>query len=116
MEVVDATQMIYTYEPFSQNDSEDKANYKTEICRKWITRGCNWGDKCIFAHGRSELRDKKLVKSNYKTKRCKQFHETGYCIYGNRCQFKHTESNEILDPSSRKRLPIFMRIEKRGSN
>lgn len=32
------------------------------------------------------------IPSNYKTKRCKQFFELGYCPYGSRCQFLHRES------------------------
>jgi hypothetical protein len=31
------------------------------------------------------------VTNNYKTKRCKQFFESGYCPYGSRCQFLHRE-------------------------
>lgn len=33
--------------------------YKTEICRDWEQRGaCDFGDRCIFAHGHDELREK----------------------------------------------------------
>jgi hypothetical protein len=35
------------------------------------------------------MRQKKTVTSNYKTKKCKQFFEIGYCAYGMRCQFSH---------------------------
>jgi hypothetical protein len=116
MEVVGTTQMALPYEPFSQVEIIEKINFKTEICKNWTIGTCHWGDKCIFAHGYSELRDKKVVKANYKTKRCKQFHETGYCVYGNRCQFKHKELAESPDLSFRKRLPVFIKIEKKGSN
>ena len=116
MEVVGATQLMFLCEPFTQADLLDKGNYKTEICRKWIVKTCHWGEKCIFAHGRSELREKKVVKVNYKTKQCKQFHETGCCVYGDRCQFKHTERGESDEGCTRRRLPVFVGIERKGSN
>jgi len=28
----------------------------------------------------------------YKTKPCKQYHQTGYCPYGQRCQYLHKEA------------------------
>ena len=49
---------------------------------------CKYGDNCAFAHGESELKNRK-ISSNYKTKPCKQFFEIGFCPYGSRCQFSH---------------------------
>ena len=34
------------------------------------------------------------MSSNYKTKLCKQFFESGYCSYGVRCQFSHKKNCE----------------------
>jgi hypothetical protein len=32
--------------------------------------------------------------SNYKTKKCKQFFENGFCPYGSRCQFLHRDEEK----------------------
>ena len=65
------------------------SKWKTEICRYWEMYGnCKYGENCAFAHGESELNQRKLT-FNYKTKPCKQFFEFGYCSYGSRCQFRH---------------------------
>ena len=65
------------------------AKWKTEICRYWEMYGnCKYGENCAFAHGESELNQRKLT-FKYKTKPCKQFFELGYCSYGSRCQFNH---------------------------
>ena len=99
-----------------------KVKLKTELCRNWGLGVCEFGEKCIFAHGYNELRS---ISSNtsYKTKKCKQFHEIGYCQYGNRCQFKHrgisedTAANspvftakEQNNEESKKRLPVFLKL------
>lgn len=79
-----------------------EAKYKTEMCRNWQAGGCEFGGKCVFAHGIGELR----VRGRYKTKECKQFFTLGYCCYGERCQFRHS--------NSKKRLPVFVDLEHRG--
>ena len=107
-----------------------RIKYKTEICRNWELGECEFGESCAFAHGYEELRNKSNMGNNYKTKKCKQFHELGYCIYGNRCQFKHRDTSADTAPSSpksnmhskrkssedsnKKRLQIFIDIEKKG--
>ena len=98
-----------------------KLKFKTEMCRNWKTGTCEYGEKCVFAHGTDELRV--ISSSNYKTKKCKQFHEKGYCQYGNRCQFRHRDLSQDTTASSPiavtrersqegygKRLPIFFKI------
>ncbi|OMJ95119.1 hypothetical protein SteCoe_1662 [Stentor coeruleus] len=106
-----------------------RVKYKTEICRNWELGSCEFGHSCAFAHGQDELRGKANMGSNYKTKKCKQFHEQGYCIYGNRCQFRHKDpstetspspissmntSRKSSDDNNRKRLQIFIDIQKKG--
>ena len=72
-----------------------KLKWKTEICRYWEMYGeCKYGDNCAFAHGDSELKQRKIT-FNYKTKPCKQFFELGYCSYGSRCQFSHKKEEDL---------------------
>ncbi|CAG9319204.1 unnamed protein product [Blepharisma stoltei] len=104
--------------------------YKTEMCRNWENGKCEFGDSCAFAHGIHELREKTTLPNNYRTKKCKQFYELGYCLYGTRCQFKHREfspSNLKInlntqklvfkkgnDDSAKRRLKIFEELEYKG--
>lgn len=111
------------------NENDFKSKYKTEICRNWTQGCCEFGDKCTFAHGYDELRNKDYLASNYRTKNCKQFHEQGFCQYGSRCQFKHIEvtsekvkrlshedktapcsPRESSPRDNKKRLPIFIKL------
>lgn len=113
----------------SSTENDFKSKYKTEICRNWMQGSCEFGENCTFAHGYSELRIKDNITSNYKTKKCKQFHEQGFCQYGSRCQFKHIEqlndkkenfssnektascsSGESSPKENKKRLAIFVRL------
>lgn len=87
--------IIYFIETEKKEDYNNfKTKWKTEICRYWEMYGeCKFGDNCAFAHGDSELKQKKLT-FNYKTKPCKQFFELGYCSYGSRCQFSHKKQSQ----------------------
>jgi len=68
-----------------------KLNYKTELCKKFQTKGyCPYGNKCQFAHGEKEL-IAKIKGENYKKEKCKSFYQKGYCPYGSRCQFQHDQ-------------------------
>lgn len=74
---------------------------KTELCKNWEIFGdCFYKDKCSFAHGENELRNKLLAKNEdnekYKTKPCRSFMEKGYCPFGNRCQYTHIVSHNRL--------------------
>ena len=84
--------------------------YKSEICQRFIETGvCKFGDKCQFAHGQEELRV--IAKHpKFKTIPCKTFHQSGnthashanthansgVCSYGNRCNFRHAESEDDI--------------------
>lgn len=99
-----------------------KIKYKTERCKNWEKGICEYGDRCAFAHGDAELRDKGILTKNYKTKHCKQFFEQGYCFYGNKCQFSHKNDHSELQNSPKKaeencntkRLSVFIDLENRG--
>ena len=90
----DEDNVCYTIEKENNHNFNNfKEKWKTEICRYWEMYGqCKFGDNCAFAHGDSELKERKMT-FNYKTKPCKQFFEIGYCSYGSRCQFSHKEEN-----------------------
>lgn len=65
--------------------------YKTELCASFVKMGvCPYGNKCQFAHGRSEL---KIVDRppKWRSKPCANWSKYGSCRYGNRCCFKHNE-------------------------
>lgn len=44
--------------------------------------------KCQYAHGAADLRELDRH-PKYKTQKCRTFHQTGSCPYGNRCTFRH---------------------------
>ena len=111
--------IIVTKAPKQSTDFAVK--FKTELCRNWRLGCCEFSEKCMFAHGYDELRS--VSSSNYKTKKCKQFHEKGYCQYGNRCQFKHRDISEDTaanspivssrknsQEASSRRLKVFLSI------
>ena len=95
------------------NPSSDPA-YRTKLCAHWHAGKCQYGDRCIFAHGVSELRsfgDPDTMASSdgmgggggeessagmasenpaYRTQICTRWME-GSCQYGDRCNFAHGE-------------------------
>jgi butyrate response factor len=87
----------------SGNDvSASSAKYKTELCRAFEEHGhCRYGNKCQFAHGKSELRTLNRH-PKYKTDLCYTFHTTGFCPYGMRCHFIHNEEERRRRPASQR--------------
>lgn len=75
----------------NQQQQQQPANrYKTELCRPFLEYNhCRYGDKCQFAHGKSDLRTP-LRHPRYKTELCRTYHSQGYCPYGARCHFIHS--------------------------
>jgi len=98
----------------SQSEEHDMGAsnlYKTELCRSFVETGvCRYGQKCQFAHGRSELRPVHRH-PKYKTEICKTFHTLGTCPYGSRCRFIHTRdgSRDSSPSSSRTSTPTCSR-------
>ena len=87
-----------------------RTKWKTEICHYWEMYGeCKYGDNCAFAHGDSELKQRKLT-FNYKTKPCKQFFELGYCSYGSRCQFRHKKEDLKIDKENKDEKVSYLKI------
>ena len=99
--------------------------YKTMMCKNYNTeQGCQYGDKCQFAHGVEELRTfhangqpmqpqmskpmEQLQKNimNYKIVKCKNFEKDGVCKYGSHCSFAHgdAELRSKVDPLTQQQL------------
>ena len=67
---------------FKSTAADFKVKYKTELCKYYEINGY-----CKY----------------YRTKKCVQFFENGYCPYGNRCQFAHQLTTNIINnPYDRK--------------
>jgi hypothetical protein len=101
---------IFNYElqkDISQYRPEQENRVKTEICRNWEAGLCEYGEKCVFAHGQQELREKSNSRIT-KDQKCEKFFKFGYCISGSKCQFNHSEEN------SESRLSPFSKSPKIG--
>jgi len=82
--------------------------YKTSLCKQFEMNGtCNYGEKCKYAHGSSDLRQptgggykrggfgaNNFHNKNYKTSLCHQWQQQATCRYGDTCKFAHGD-NEI---------------------
>ena len=70
--------------------------YRTELCKNYeMTGTCKYGNKCDYAHGLHDLRQKDQVNHYFRLKNCKSFFANGYCPYGVRCQFSHSIYNKM---------------------
>ena len=76
-----------------------KEKYKTELCRNWLNGYCSFDNKCVFAHGKDDLREKTI-----------NFLEE---VNNEELQ----ESEDDLSPQSmiKKRLPVFVELSSRIS-
>ena len=73
-----------------EKEEQSQKKYRTELCKYFEINGrCKFGDNCIFAHGKENLRENLCKKSGYKKRPCVNFFEKGFSMYGNRCQFSH---------------------------
>ena len=73
-----------------EKEEQSQKKYRTELCKYFEINGrCKFGENCIFAHGKENLRENLCKKSGYKKRPCVNFFDKGYCMYGNRCQFSH---------------------------
>lgn len=74
-----------------------KEKYKTELCRNWLNGFCSFENKCVFAHGKDELREKNNLRTD---------------------DFQEVEEAEISTSPmviKKKRLPVFVELSKRLS-
>ena len=73
-----------------EKEEQSQKKYRTELCKYFEINGrCKFGENCIFAHGKENLRENLCKKSGYKKRPCVNFFDKGFCMYGNRCQFSH---------------------------
>ncbi|KAJ1731200.1 hypothetical protein LPJ61_002648 [Coemansia biformis] len=116
--------------PGYQRRPQDNLRYKTKLCEKFERDGeCPYYHKCVFAHGRDELRARPESGADYgghehpaallgqrsvqtadglrqsanvlyKTRLCQRFSEQGECPYGDRCQFAHGDNELRTTPES----------------
>ncbi len=50
-------------------------NYKTELCQSFLNdKFCKYGNRCRFAHSKTELYNKSLILPKFKTASCKSFY------------------------------------------
>jgi len=83
-----------------QNLMFNESRYKTELCRQYSELGvCEYGDRCLFAHGQYELKNLPNRHPKFKTERCSAYHDLGFCDFGPRCSFIHDKINteRVLD-------------------
>ncbi|GMT16810.1 hypothetical protein PFISCL1PPCAC_8107, partial [Pristionchus fissidentatus] len=84
----------------------EASNRKTIVCRAWEETGrCNYGKKCKFAHGRTELRRDSMVQQGgsmkeestirFRTMPCLKFSVLGACPYEDKCTYLHGPSIDI---------------------
>lgn len=86
--------------PPKQNIMYHPSRYKTELCRQYEELGiCEYGDRCLFAHGDFELKPLPHRHPKFKTELCVAYHEDGFCSFGPRCSFIHSKEAlpEILE-------------------
>lgn len=76
--------------------SKPNHKFKTEKCRQFDEMGyCEYGSRCMFAHGLHELKPEVNRHPNYKTRICTTFQFDGYCSFGSRCAFVHNSGDPI---------------------
>ena len=73
-------------------------NFKTKMCNNWQHGKCNFGSKCHFAHGESELRE-------INPKKC-WFFSQGICKNGRNCTYLHDCMVEPISNVSPKMPPL----------
>jgi hypothetical protein len=42
---------------------QSRGNYKTELCKFYLNGTCPYNQKCSFAHGQQELKEKQFTSS-----------------------------------------------------
>ena len=74
--------------------------FKTKVCIFWLQNNCPYGDRCLFAHGKGQLRadqgDSHVpgidpeINERYKTRLCRFSLANETCVHGVRCTYAHS--------------------------
>ena len=77
---------------FYKNEVIIPQNYKTSMCEHWLKLGnCKFGDKCLFAHGETEIkRSFSGLTDKRSTIPCRNIELYGFCKYEETCYYSHT--------------------------
>ena len=70
----------------------------TRMCKYWSAgNGCHLGDKCSFAHGYHQLKQRPdMLFTGF----CTKFRRKGYCKNGEACTFAHSQSELRRRPNN----------------
>ena len=102
-----------------RTDQENRV--KKEICKYWESGKCDFGDKCLYAHGASQIGEKQGVKAQQE--RCENYYKFGYCFSGIKCQFSHTQkekkielnvNSDLVTKAAQITSPLFIDLESRN--
>ena len=88
-------------------------NAKTALCKTFASTGeCRFGDKCTFAHGRSELRPKPRSKVEQP---CWWFNQSKGCSKSaEECSFQHVHVQNIRKPLHLQHPCVWMHVRSPG--
>lgn len=89
----------------------EKQLRKTRLCVHWLAHGCQWGEKCTFAHGHEELERAPDLR---RTKLCKAF-AAGECT-DSRCTFAHGDQELRWTDQFYKRSLCFWFVKGKCNN
>jgi hypothetical protein len=82
--------------PFEDVDVEEPAEpykYKTRLCVHFTRDGwCRNGDRCCYAHGKTELRQQASRSYGYKTQLCR-YYQMNRCKNGMACSYAHSRAD-----------------------
>ena len=109
------------FEKDSSFRSDQENRVKKEICKYWESGKCDYGDKCLYAHGVSQIGEKQGIK--IQQERCENYNKFGYCFSGSKCQFSHSQKEKKVELSNNFDLvskpakipaPLFIDLESRN--
>ena len=92
------THIISWLQYFSDNTDIDLEHVKIlDITKKNKNINIKQVIEIIDDKGIENLRSKVTNSTAYRTRKCNQFFELGYCPYGSRCQFQHQLKSNIIN-------------------
>jgi len=116
-----------------EDEAKNNPSFKTSLCKNYMVgMYCQFADKCQYAHGKHELRDKpvavppsqlpedvkkKLAEKaknlpGYKTKLCTNFEKEEECQYEEMCHYAHGEEELREETDTDKAMAVQMKVKK----